>query len=632
MPSPLHWFDKQTGLLTAFGNWLDRPMTDGPAWRFVWPATIAFLVLVQMITGLAIWMYYSPGTQSSWESVYYLQYHVLGGWLLRAIHFYTGQAALVLLGAYLLQLIFRGLCTPSRAVFFWTVLLMGLVTLGLNLTGDLLPWDQNSYWATNIRVAYLAHTPGIGPWLAKLAVGGTQFGTLTLTRFLVLHIGVFTAALAVLLLLHAYLGSRSRKEVPDAEGDSPIFADQQEANAHPLNPTKTGTVPYWPRQAWRDAAACLIVLGIIVGLSLRHGTSAQQAGIELGAPASPVDDPGTARPEWSFRGLYQLHESLVALPEMVSIFVVPGLTVLVFFAMPWIGRNRVGRAFNAVFTTAVLICLAGLTWRSYANDAKDAKYQAALQTGREEAERIKELIMQPGPEEIAQDERVGHAPRIPTSGALTLLREDPKTQGPRLFNQYCASCHDYSGTAMGGINRPEKPTAADLSGFGSSRWLAEFFTLKGIGSPKYFGNTKFRRSKMYGFIKETFTDYDDSEKQQIIAALSHEADLNSQAAIDPASEASIRAGTKLISENCTECHTFHGKGSHSGPELTGYGSREWLTGMISNPSHDRFYGKNNDRMPAFAESNSDPKKNILSQHDLELLIDWLRGDGHMPGR
>jgi len=118
MPSPLHWFDKQTGLLTAFGNWLDRPMTDGPAWRFVWPATIAFLVLVQMITGLAIWMYYSPGTQSSWESVYYLQYHVLGGWLLRAIHFYTGQAALVLLGVYLLQLIFRGLCAFLPSIQF----------------------------------------------------------------------------------------------------------------------------------------------------------------------------------------------------------------------------------------------------------------------------------------------------------------------------------------------------------------------------------------------------------------------------------------------------------------------------------------------------------------------------------
>ena len=90
--------------------------------------------------------------QSSWESVYYLQYQVIGGWLLRAIHFYTGQATLVLVGIYLVQMILRGAYRAPREFLFWTVLLMGLATLGLNLTGDLLAWDQNSFWATSIRV------------------------------------------------------------------------------------------------------------------------------------------------------------------------------------------------------------------------------------------------------------------------------------------------------------------------------------------------------------------------------------------------------------------------------------------------------------------------------------------------
>ena len=183
-------------------------MAGGPAWRLVWPATIAFAFLVQVITGLAIWMYYSPGAQSSWESVYYLQYHVQGGWLLRAIHFYTGQAMLVLLGIYLVQMVIRGACSGRGSALYWTVLLMGLTTLALNLTGDLLPWDQNSYWATNIRMAYLGHLPGVGPWLSKLAVGGTQFGTLALTRFIVLHAGVFTPVLAGLIVLHAWTAAR----------------------------------------------------------------------------------------------------------------------------------------------------------------------------------------------------------------------------------------------------------------------------------------------------------------------------------------------------------------------------------------------------------------------------------------
>jgi ubiquinol-cytochrome c reductase cytochrome b subunit len=611
MSSLLRWLDDQTGLVTALGDWFRRPVAGGPAWRFVWPATIVFTFLVQAVTGLVIWMYYSPGAQSSWESVFYLQYHVLGGWLLRAIHYYAGQAMLVLIGIYVVQTILLGTYTARRTVLYWTILLMGLVTLGLNITGDLLPWDQNSYWASGIRIAYLAHTPVIGPWLSKLTVGGPQFGTFTITRFLALHAGVLTVAMLALILLYSRLAARYEREA-----------------------VKTAAaVPYWPQQACRDAFACLLVLAIILGLSLRNGLNVSRAGIELGAPANLVDDPGTARPEWSFRALYQLHENLSSVDERVSIMIIPGVTVLLFFAMPLLGRNLLGRIFNALVLLAVLGGVVALAWQSYAQDAKNEKYLAALAAGKLEADRTKELAMQPSPEEAATGKKVGDIPRIPTSGARTLLREDPKTQGPRLFNQHCASCHDYSGTV--GISRPDKPTAADLAGFASRKWLGEFMTKDGIGGAKYFGNTKFKRGKMYEFVKDTFADYDEKEKKQIIAALSHEAELKSQSAADAESKADITAGSKLITENCTECHVFHGpdkRADAKGPDLTGYGSRAWLIGMISNPTHKTYYGKSNDRMPAFAESTADPKKNVLRQHDLELLVDWLRGEWYEPRR
>ena len=49
------------------------------------------------------------------------------------------------------------------------------------------------------------------------------------------------------------------------------------------------------------------------------------------------------------------------------------------------------------------------------------------------------------------------------------------------------------------------------------------------------------------------------------------------------------------------CHHFHDAGDlGTAPDLTGYGSREWMIGMISDPEHERFYGEKNDRMPAFA--------------------------------
>ena len=264
MQSLLHWFDQRTGLLTALGNWFQRPVAGGPAWRFVWPTTIAFAIVVQAITGLVLWMYYSAGAQSSWESVYYLQYQVIGGWLLRAIHFYTGQATLVLVGIYLVQMIFRGAYRAPREFLFWTVLLMGLATLGLNLTGDLLAWDQNSFWATSIRVGLsLAHAAWSVPGCANWRSAARSSARLTITRFLALHVGACTAFLLALILFHAHLAWRY---------GSGIHGD------------RTGRErgrPYWPRQAWRDMAACFVVLAVVVGLSARHGVTGPQAGIEL---------------------------------------------------------------------------------------------------------------------------------------------------------------------------------------------------------------------------------------------------------------------------------------------------------------------------------------------------------------
>ncbi len=49
-------------------------------------------------------------------------------------------------------------------------------------------------------------------------------------------------------------------------------------------------------------------------------------------------------------------------------------------------------------------------------------------------------------------------------------------------------------------------------------------------------------------------------------------------------------------------------------------------GIISDPTHERFYADRNDRMPSFAADESEPANNLLSPRELVLLVDWLRGD------
>jgi hypothetical protein len=85
----------------------------------------------------------------------------------------------------------------------------------------------------------------------------------------------------------------------------------------------------------------------------------------------------------------------------------------------------------------------------------------------------------------------------------------------------------------------------------------------------------------------------------------------------------IEEGRKLISTDalkCGDCHQFHNDDPGSGPDFTGYASHAWLVDFLQNPGHDRFYGKHNDRMPAFG------KTSRLSVRELDLLIRWLRGE------
>jgi ubiquinol-cytochrome c reductase cytochrome b subunit len=77
---------------------------------------------------------------------------------------------------------------------------------------------------------------------------------------------------------------------------------------------------------------------------------------------------------------------------------------------------------------------------------------------------------------------------------------------------------------------------------------------------------------------------------------------------------------------CADCHKFYNVGDlGSAPDLTGYGSRQWLVGIISNPEDERFYPDTNDGMPKYHFFPDEPQKNLLDDEQIRLLTDLLRG-------
>jgi ubiquinol-cytochrome c reductase cytochrome b subunit len=589
MKPALDWLDQRTGYKRLVQEALFENVPGGARWRYVWGSTLVFCFAIQVFTGCFLWLAYSPSSQTAWESVYYIQHVMWGGWFLRGLHHYTAHAMTVLLVIHLMQVVIDGAYKAPREINFWSGVVLLLLVLALSLTGYLLPWDQKGFWATKVATNIVAITPFIGPELQKLIVGGSDYGHHTLTRFFALHAGVIPGAIIAFILAHIYL---FRKH-----------------GITPKEPRRRPDAAFWPDQVLRDTVANLAVLLAVLFLIFRYH------GADLGAPADPSEQFSAARPEWYFLFLFELLKYFPGGTEVWGAIILPAILMLVLAAMPFIGNWRLGHRFNVVYLWAMLFGVAVLTGLAVRADRTDPNYARAVETAKRDAGRVVTLAQSPE--------------GIPPTGAVSLLRNDAFTQGPKIFAKSCASCHRFDGhDGLGG--QPKDPiSAADLKGFASREWLTGLLDPEKIDSPHYFGGSKLKSGKMVKFVKEDVASFSDAEKKQLqsaIAALSAEARLKSQKEIDQRDEALIEAGTTALigTMGCMDCHKFHDDGEESGPDLTAYGSREWLVAFISNPEHERFYGERNDRMPAFGEEKS------LTPQEIGLVADWLRGEWYEP--
>src|SRR3954471_9313715 len=325
----LDWLDHRTGVKKLTHEALYEKVPGGARWRYVWGSTLTFALVVQFITGVFLWMAYSPSSQTAWESVFYIQFQMSGGWLLRGIHHFTAQLMTVLLVLHLMQVLIDGAYKAPREMNFWFGLLLLLLVLGLSLTGYLLPWDQKGFWATKVATNIMAITPVIGPQLQQLVLGGTEYGHHTLTRFFALHAGVLPGLVIALIGVHVYLFRRH--------------------GLTPKQPLRKPDAAFWPDQVLKDAVACLAVLAAVLFLIIRPRLFGGEPGPELGAPADPSEPYSAARPEWYFLFLFQFLKYFPGGTELWGAIVIPTVIVLFLFAMPFVGNWKLGHRFNIGF-------------------------------------------------------------------------------------------------------------------------------------------------------------------------------------------------------------------------------------------------------------------------------------------
>lgn len=603
----MNWLDARTGYRTLMHEALYERVPGGARWRYVWGSTLVYTFTVQMITGFFLWTAYSPSAQTAWESVYYIQYVMQAGWLVRGIHHFTAQAMIVLMAIHLMQVIIDGAYQAPREINFWLGLVLMQIVLGLSLTGYLLPWDQKGYWATQVATNIMGISPGVGPEVQKLASGGVNYGHATLTRFFALHAGLLPALLVGFLALHIYVFRRHGITVPD--------------------PKRAPDTTFWPDQVLKDAIACLAVLATVLVLTLWKGA-------ELTAPADPSEQFSAARPEWYFLFLFQFLKYFKGTLEVVGAIYIPGAIMLVLVLMPFIGRTKFGHRLNVFFMFAVLLGAGALTVVAIREDQQDPNYAAAVHDAEVQAKRVQELAQSPQ--------------GIGVAGAIQLLRQDPKTQGGKLFAKNCAVCHRYDGKDGTGKEVQEMQgdklvasiaTATDLGNFGSREWVTA--VIKNFGKhieptthARFDGQEikdRFTAGDMATWSKENGSELKPDDLSAIVEFIVDQ----SGTANPPTNPELVKQGREFfangndqIQESCGTCHKLQPRGEmkalgggSEAPDLTGYGSEQWLSSFISNPGDKRHYGKKN-AMPDFADR--------LSDQERKLLIDWMQHKWYEP--
>ena len=617
--SLLAWLDNRTGCNDLIHEALYEKVPGGARWRYVWGSTLVFTFVLQMITGIFLWTAYSPSAQTAWESVYYIQEVMFLGKIVRGMHHFAAQAMVVLLAIHLIQVIIDGAYKAPREINFWLGLILMKIILGLSLTGYLLPWDQKGYYATQVSTKIMGATPVVGAQLQEVVQGGAQYNHHTLTRFFAMHAGILPGLLVGFLALHLYVFRRHGLTVHE--------------------PKKGPDTTFWPDQVLKDGVACLGVLAVVLLFAIFKGA-------ELSPPADAAKAYAAARPEWYFLFLFRFlkFESVEHLGLAFGAIYVPGALMGILFMMPLTAKLKIGHRFNVAFTWLVTFGIVVLTTMAFYEDANNEDHQAAIAEAERDAHRIKELASRPS--------------MIPVEGAVSLLREDPFTQGPVLFAKHCASCHRYDGHNGRGVvlkQTDEKtgevsistPEATDLANFGSRDWMKaiivdygnHFAPLKDAQWYPGADDAEFNLddSEMAGASEEYAEAFEAPENAGDLSALVEVlvAMRNWKGDEEKIDAALVERGQQILDgepladgteiSSCTDCHDTIGSDfeltgeGYGYPDLAEYGSAKWLKAFIGDPGSDQFYGAKN-HMPAYADK--------MTDKDLDLLVCWMTGDYH----
>jgi menaquinol-cytochrome c reductase cytochrome b subunit len=185
-----------------------NPLRSRSAFIYCFGGIAFFIIVLQILPGMFLLLYYVPSPDHAWESVTYIQNEVSFGAFVHGLHKVGASAAVVMVLLHMLRVFFTGSYKNPRELNWMAGVFLLFIVLGFGFTGYLLPWDQKAYWATTVGVNMVASVPLVGEFMAGVLMGGNDAGALTLARFFAIHVMFLPALLVIFLAAHFFMVRR----------------------------------------------------------------------------------------------------------------------------------------------------------------------------------------------------------------------------------------------------------------------------------------------------------------------------------------------------------------------------------------------------------------------------------------
>jgi ubiquinol-cytochrome c reductase cytochrome b subunit len=202
--------------------------------------------------------------------------------------------------------------------------------------GYLLPWGQMSYWGAQVIVNLFSTIPVVGEDLAVWIRGDYTISDITLNRFFAFHVVALPLVLIGLVAAHLMALHETGSNNPD--GIEIKKQPKDPATGLPLDGIYSH--PYYTVKDIVGVIVFLVVFSIIVFFVPEMGGYFIEANNFI--PADPLTTPQHIAPVWYFTPYYAMLRAVPSfLDTQVWGVIVMGVSVLIFFAMPWLDRSPV---------------------------------------------------------------------------------------------------------------------------------------------------------------------------------------------------------------------------------------------------------------------------------------------------